>query len=55
MNGLDKEGIADVQKLFLDLKEHRRTILLASHNTQDIDVLYDRVFEIEHGVLEEVK
>lgn len=54
MNGLDKEGMTNVRKLLLDLKEQGKTILLASHNMQDIEILCDRVYEIEHGVLEEV-
>lgn len=54
MNGLDNEGIADVRNLLLSLKEQGRTILLASHNMQDIEILCDRVFEIEHGVLKEI-
>lgn len=54
MNGLDKEGMVDVRNLLLDLREQGKTILLASHNMQDIEILCDRVFEIEHGVLEEI-
>lgn len=49
MNGLDQEGIADMRKLFLKLKAEGKTILLASHSTEDIAALCDEVYEIEHG------
>lgn len=55
MNGLDKNGVADMRKLFLELKDQGRTILLASHNKEDIDVLCDHVFEMEMGVLSTVR
>lgn len=54
MNGLDKEGMSDVRKLLLELKNQGKTILLASHNMQDVEALCDRVFEIEHGILQEI-
>lgn len=49
MNGLDKEGVADMRTLFLDLKEKGKTIIIASHNAEDIDKLCDHVWEMEHG------
>lgn len=51
MNGLDQEGIEDMRKLFLELKEQGRTILLASHSKEDIEALCDEVYEMEHGVM----
>lgn len=51
MNGLDKKGIKDMRALFLDLKNKGKTILLASHNKEDIDILCDRVYEMEDGDL----
>lgn len=55
MNGLDKNGVADMRKLFLELKEQGKTILLASHNKEDIDVLCDHVYEMEMGKLEQIR
>lgn len=49
MNGLDKEGVADMRTLFLNLKEKGKTIIIASHNADDIDKLCDHVWEMEHG------
>ncbi len=54
MNGLDNQGVQDMRELFLKLKEEGKTILLASHNREDIAVLCDTVVEIDHGrILEE--
>jgi ABC-2 type transport system ATP-binding protein len=50
-NGLDKKGVADMRSLILDLKVEGKTIILASHNSQDIDVLCDTVCEMDSGVL----
>ncbi|MBR5512377.1 MAG: ATP-binding cassette domain-containing protein [Ruminococcus sp.] len=51
MNGLDKEGVADMRKYLLELKEQGKTILIASHSTEDISVLCDTVCEMDKGVL----
>lgn len=51
MNGLDKNGVEDMRKLFSQLKEEGKTILLASHNREDIEVLCDEVYEMEEGKL----
>lgn len=48
-NGLDKHGAADIRALLLKLKQRGKTILLASHNSEDIRILCDRVFEIDGG------
>lgn len=48
-NGLDKHGVADIRALLLELKQQGKTILLASHNSEDIRILCDRVFEIDGG------
>lgn len=49
MNGLDKEGMADMRKLLLELKDQGKTILLASHSKEDIDILCDNVYEMDKG------
>jgi len=50
-NGLDKNGVAEIRRLLLELKEEGRTILLASHNEEDIRILCDEVYEMDGGVL----
>ena len=55
MNGLDKDGVADMRKYLLDLKGQGKTILIASHSAEDIDVLCDTVYEMDKGRLEKIK
>lgn len=55
MNGLDNDGIQHIRKVLLELKEQGTTIILASHNKEDIDVLCDRVCYMDKGVLTEGK
>jgi ABC-2 type transport system ATP-binding protein len=51
MNGLDKHGVSEMRDLFYELKEQGKTILIASHNKDDIDILCDEVYEMDAGVL----
>lgn len=55
MNGLDNEGVDEMRKLFLELKEQGKTILLASHNKEDIEVLCDRVYEMDKGMITKMR
>ena len=50
-NGLDKEGVVDMRKYLLKLKDEGKTILLSSHSPEDIELLCDKVYEMEHGKL----
>lgn len=50
-NGLDKQGVWDIHKLLLSLKDRGKTILLASHNPLDISELCDSVREMDGGVM----
>lgn len=51
MNGLDNAGVKDIRALLLELKAQGKTILLASHNHEDIAALCDTVHEMDGGVL----
>lgn len=48
-NGLDKHGVEEMREYFLSLKKKGKTILLTSHNTEDIEYLCDTVVEMDHG------
>lgn len=54
-NGLDKKGTADIRAILLELKKQGKTILLASHNSMDIDILCNEVYEMDAGVLRRVR
>ena len=51
MNGLDDQGVEDIRKILLKLKEEGKTILLTSHNREDIEILCDEVYEMNQGRL----
>lgn len=55
MNGLDNQGVADMRDLFKKKKEEGKTILLASHNKEDIDILCDHVYEMDLGNLTQIR
>jgi len=48
-NGLDKHGVEDIRNLLLELKKQGKTIILASHNSEDIRILCDKVYEMDAG------
>ena len=54
-NGLDNRGVEEMRDLFLELKKEGKTILVASHNTEDIKILCDCVYNMEAGVLRPVE
>ena len=50
-NGLDSHGVNEMRELFLELKKRRKVILIASHNSEDINILCDNVYSMESGIL----
>lgn len=54
-NGLDNQGVEEMRKLFLDLKAQGKLLIIASHNSEDIQVLCDHVFQMDAGVLQQVR
>lgn len=55
MNGLDNKSVSETRELFKQLRDRKRTILLASHNAQDIDELCDSVYEIDAGRMTQIR
>lgn len=51
LNSLDEQGVEDIRALLLELKGQGKTILLSSHNGEDIDLLCDSVCKMAGGVL----
>lgn len=54
-NGLDNNGVIKMRELLLEQKMQGKTIILASHNQTDIDMLCDGVFQIDAGKMQCVK
>ena len=55
MNGLDKDGVKDMQNYLLDLKAKGKTIIIASHSSEDISILCDEVYEMDKGMLTAIR
>lgn len=55
MNGLDKRGVEEMRELFSRLREEGKTIIMANHSAEDIDILCDTVYEMDLGVVHKVK
>lgn len=51
-NALDIDSIENIRKLLLSFKEEGRTIILTSHNQEDINLLCDQVYRIRNFKLE---
>lgn len=48
-NSLDSEGVTIFRNLIMDFREEGKTILLTSHNMQEIEALCDAIFHIDNG------
>lgn len=53
-NALDDEGVETVRNILFEEKERGATILIASHNKEDISILCDRIFKMSEGRLREI-
>ena len=54
MNGLDIQGVQDIKRLLHRLRDEGKTIILASHQREDINELCDTITKLDRGrVLEQ--
>ena len=53
-NALDHDSVLHLRELLLSFKKEGKTIVLTSHNQQDIDALCDSVYRINQGRIEQV-
>jgi len=51
LNGLDEQGVKEIRELLMDLKKQGTTVLLSSHNSEDIHFLCDDVYKMANGIL----
>lgn len=51
-NALDEESVKSFRKLLLKEKDRGATILIASHNNEDLDLICDEKFRVFDGKLE---
>lgn len=52
-NGLDQEGIGQIRKILREEADRGATVVIASHNKEDIRYLCDKVYHMSKGCLEE--
>lgn len=55
MNGLDRHGVEEMRELFKELRETGKTIIMANHSMEDIEMLCDTVNEMDQGKLTRIK
>lgn len=55
MNGLDKHGVEEMREIFKKLAMDGKTIIMANHSAEDIEMLCDTVCEMDLGVLTKMK
>lgn len=48
-NALDSDGVEEIRQIITEEKERGALVLLASHNPDDMRLLADSVFYLEHG------
>lgn len=54
-NGLDNHGVEEMRLLLQEMKKDGKTILVASHNAEDIRILCDNVFQMDGGILTKIR
>lgn len=52
MNGLDSESVRKIKMLLAELRESGKTIILASHNKDDLDQICNEIYVMEQGKLQ---
>ena len=52
-NALDIDGVEEIRNIIMEEKKRGTLILIASHNTDDIDLLADKVYTVNEGIIEE--
>jgi ABC-2 type transport system ATP-binding protein len=48
-NALDTDGVEELKKILLELKNKNKCILIASHDKEELDYLADEIFIMENG------
>lgn len=54
-NGLDIDSVENIRSLLKTLNKEGKTIILTSHNNEDIEILCDHVFRVRNYSLEQLR
>lgn len=55
INALDKDGIELFKNIILELKKEKKTVLIATHNQQELKDLFDNVITMSDGEIIEIE
>ncbi|MDE7321796.1 MAG: ATP-binding cassette domain-containing protein [Lachnospiraceae bacterium] len=55
MNALDNNGVEEMRKVLLKMKEKGKLIIIASHVRDDIDILCDEVYGMDAGIMKKIR
>lgn len=55
MNALDNNGVKEMRSVLLKMKEQGKLIIIASHVRDDIDILCDKVYGIDAGIMKKIR
>ena len=55
MNALDNNGVEDMRKVLLKMKEKGKLIIIATHVWDDIDILCDEVYGMDAGIMKKIE
>lgn len=53
-NGLDYQGVQQIRELLPEQVRQEKTMILASHNAEDIRILCDEVYEMDGGKMKQL-
>ena len=53
-NGLDEDGVKEVRNILLKMKQTGVTIVLSSHNAEDIKILCNSVYQMNKGYMKQI-
>ncbi len=53
MNGLDRKCIEEISGLLKDYSASGKTIVLASHYKEDLNMLCDKIYQVDDGLIKE--
>lgn len=53
-NGLDEDGVKEVRNILLKMKQTGVTIVLSSHNAEDIKILCNSVYQMSKGYMKQI-
>lgn len=54
-NALDFDSIQNMRQLLLKFKKEGKTIIITSHNQEDLDILCDEQFQINNSTLQKIE